>query len=133
MRPCSGHQETRVKREFKGIQIPEYICEPSQFGVPAAELAAVYESPDRDEEVVFGDHVIRLHYRGDGERGLVVAVQEQPRPRAVVYALRVFADLCEAPLAEHTPLDLTRRVIGRFGLDVTIGERRARFFLRAKL
>jgi hypothetical protein len=119
----------------RGIKTPEYItgeCPPN-FGFPEGRLQEVHQNPDQTHVLIWEGLEIRLFLKAATKFTDVVAVQWTPQPRMVSFAMRTFPSLCDTPLGDFTPLQLVERVAEKYGLEVTIAEKKGKFFLCEKL
>lgn len=114
------------------IKVSEQItgeCPPN-CGFPLQRVWQVIEKHDQVHEIRMGELVVRLLSRYSPYYGVDLVGLETKPQELVLFAFRIYPDLCEESLSDLAPLDLLRRFVDRFGLVVRVGDRESKFHLQ---
>ena len=123
---------------MKGIrttQMFQDICS-DRLGIRARHAEDALARPDATSKVSAEGILVRLCAQAiasDPPHTLVVlASEKRPGEVDIDFAFKAYPDL-EADCARASPLQLTRRLAERFGVELQIGDRQAKFFHEDKI
>jgi len=100
------------------------------IGIRPSHAIAAVDSPDQFQAVVVDDIRIGLYLKivtANSPFAILVSTNEKSDAVEIYDGLRIYPDLTPNALS-RTPLEILEALVGRFGLDLRVGDRNGRFF-----
>jgi hypothetical protein len=124
-----------VNNWLETISVPVYIHReiPNGYGFPTFRVFEVCASPTETVPITWSrweDLKATIYVKSSTSYTDVVCLHDDGKEKEnmVIFAFRVFPDLCDAPLAEMSPVDIVKRFADRFGVTISVGGQSAKFF-----
>ena len=119
---------TAEKRaELEAIRVPDLVqC---SLNFPAFRAYEVCGSPTQMHQLKWNGLLASIYTKMDDGYIDVVCVTEFENAKTVLFAFRVFPDLCETPINKLTPLEIVERMANKFGLMMFAGSHQGKFFM----
>jgi transcriptional regulator with XRE-family HTH domain len=119
------------RQMLENIRVPEYISlePPKGFGFPPWRVFEVRAGASGQSIVRWKDLKATIYAKSQPSYTDLICLRDDEQKQPVVFAIRVFPDLCNEPLEDLPPVKILEHFIDRFGLPIRVGPHTGKFFL----
>ena len=132
--PIEGSSADRAFLE--SLSIPDYISKATSdggFGFPGIRVYETCGFPTERHQINWEGILETIFIRRFTSHADVVGVGENENSRFATFAFTAFDDLIDDGIGRVSPLEIVKQFAEKFGLNMFVGSKEARFFLQEEL